>query len=312
MDTLTTNGAPPYPDVRKYEPALLTYENEVYRYDHSRNDEGAGGYSTNIFVKEYTLMEQLHGFAGVIDVFAVLYPQLQGIDFRAQAAQLKVPVYLIEGRHEARARAELAQQWFQALDAPRKQLIVFDTSGHGPLFEQPALFDTVMTRHRARLDPTRRVTDVTVSTVPRQARPVRGEWDRLRADGPLRERFDPAMLDGLPEPARRWLTHAIAPGTPLWRSGEVSMHGELRLGAWRRFTATQVVSPTAGYIWAARASVFGLPVVGYDRLSSGTAQMRWRLLGLLPVMTAAGPDITRSAAGRLAGELVPKLSGHSS
>jgi len=58
--------------------------------------------------------------------------------------------------------------------------------------------------------------------------------------------------------------------------------------------------------------VFGLPVVGYDRLSSGTAQMRWRLLGLLPVMTAAGPDITRSAAGRLAGELVPKLSGHSS
>ncbi|MEO8750098.1 MAG: DUF6544 family protein, partial [Allobranchiibius sp.] len=69
-------------------------------------------------------------------------------------------------------------------------------------------------------------------------------------------------------------------------------------------TATQVAAPPAGYIWAARASVFGVPVVGYDRLSSGTAQMRWRLLGLIPVMTAQGPDITRSAAGRLASEFV--------
>jgi hypothetical protein len=31
--------------------------------------------------------------------------------------------------------------------------------------------------------------------------------------------------------------------------------------------------------------------------------MRWRLLGLIPVLTASGPDITRSAAGRLAGEI---------
>ena len=31
--------------------------------------------------------------------------------------------------------------------------------------------------------------------------------------------------------------------------------------------------------------------------------MRWRLLGLIPVMTADGPDITRSASGRLAGEI---------
>ncbi|MEO9220173.1 MAG: alpha/beta hydrolase [Mycobacteriaceae bacterium] len=145
VDTLTSNGPPPYADVRKYEPALLTYENKVYPYDHSPNAEGAGGYSTNIFVKEYSLMEQLHNGAATIDVFAVLYPQLQNIDFRTQATQLKVPVYLIEGQHEARARAELADQWFRTLEAPSKRLIVFDTSGHRPLFEQPELFNTVMT-----------------------------------------------------------------------------------------------------------------------------------------------------------------------
>ena len=31
--------------------------------------------------------------------------------------------------------------------------------------------------------------------------------------------------------------------------------------------------------------------------------MSWRLLRLPPVMTAAGPDITRIAAGRMAGEI---------
>lgn len=31
--------------------------------------------------------------------------------------------------------------------------------------------------------------------------------------------------------------------------------------------------------------------------------MRWRLFGLVPVMTAARPDITRNACGRLAGEI---------
>jgi hypothetical protein len=30
--------------------------------------------------------------------------------------------------------------------------------------------------------------------------------------------------------------------------------------------------------------------------------MRWRLLGLVPVMAADGPDLSRSAAGRVVGE----------
>jgi hypothetical protein len=81
------------------------------------------------------------------------------------------------------------------------------------------------------------------------------------------------------------------------------MHGQIKLGQWRSFSATQVIAPPRGYIWAATARVAGLPVTGYDRLSSGTGQMRWRLLRLIPVMTAAGPDITRSAYGRLAGEI---------
>jgi hypothetical protein len=148
--------------------------------------------------------------------------------------------------------------------------------------------------------------------VPAAARRVREEWDRLSTGTTTAETFDPGMLAGLPEPARRWLGHAIAPGTPLWHTVELSMEGQIRLGSWRPFTARQVLSPPSGFIWAARTRVAGLPVTGYDRYSGATGEMRWRMLGLLPVMSSSGPDVSRSAAGRLAGEavLIPTVFRH--
>lgn len=148
--------------------------------------------------------------------------------------------------------------------------------------------------------------------VPAAARAVREEWDRLSLGTREAATFEPGMLAGLPEPARRWLEHAIAPGTPLWQTVELSMAGQIRLGRWRPFTARQVLAPPAGFIWAAKARVAGLPVTGYDRYSGATGEMRWRLLGLLPVMSSTGPDVSLSAAGRLAGEavLVPTTFRH--
>lgn len=143
-DKLTASGPPPYTDMLNYEPSL-TNDHKIYPYDHTNNSEGAGGFSTNLFVEEYTLMEQLHAFAGFFDVFTVLYPQLQEIDFRRDAAHLAVPVYLMQGRFEAPGRLGPAKQWFDLLEAPAKQLITFDTSGHRPLFEQPDLFHQLMT-----------------------------------------------------------------------------------------------------------------------------------------------------------------------
>ena len=142
---LTASGPPPYTDMLDYE-AALTNDPEVYPYDHSGNSEGAGGFSENIFVEEYSLMEQLHNLAAFLDVFTVLYPQLQDVDFRTDAAELEVPVYLVQGRHEAPGRAGPAEEWFGMLDAPRKQLIVLGTSGHRPPFEQPERFHQVMTK----------------------------------------------------------------------------------------------------------------------------------------------------------------------
>jgi len=143
VDELTSLGPPPYAEQGDLE-ATLSYEHEIYPYDHSRNSEGEGGFSENFFVSEYTLVEQIHLLGGFLDTFYVLYPQLQDIDFRIDATKLEVPVYLAQGVHEARGRAELADEWFTMLDAPHKEMVLFDTSGHRPLFEQPDAFKEFM------------------------------------------------------------------------------------------------------------------------------------------------------------------------
>jgi hypothetical protein len=118
------------------------------------------------------------------------------------------------------------------------------------------------------------------------------------------ESFDPAMVEHLPGPARRWLRHAIAPGTPLRRSVVLHQHGTIRLGSWRPFTASEALAPLEGFLWPVTTHLFGLPIHGFDRYSHGTGEMRHRVLGLLTVMTATGPDIDRSAAARHTSEII--------
>lgn len=120
--------------------------------------------------------------------------------------------------------------------------------------------------------------------------------------------FDPDSTRTLPAPVARWLRHAIAPGTRLRSGVQLSMHGDIKIRRWMPFTAKQIVA-TTGYIWAAEAGRFPIRIRGFDRYSAATGQMSWRLFGAIPVVSATGPDVTRSAAGRLAGEIIGLAPG---
>jgi hypothetical protein len=114
--------------------------------------------------------------------------------------------------------------------------------------------------------------------------------------------FSDAELEGLVEPVARYLTSAIAPGTPLARSARFTMRGSIKLGRrWVAFRAREVLAPHRGFLWSGRA-LGG--IVGSDRYLERRGVMDWRLLGLVRVAHAEGPDVSRSAAGRAGGEAV--------
>src|ERR1022692_4923125 len=141
-----------------------------------------------------------------------------------------------------------------------------------------------------------------LARVPMSNKPALDElWSSV---SPSQRTFERSQLSGLPEAARRYLTHAIAPGTPLASAVRLRMHGEIKLGRWLPFTAEQVIHWGRGMIWRATVRMYGMPITGFDRLLDGAGAMRWKLLGIIPIMTASGPEITRSAAGRVTAESV--------
>jgi hypothetical protein len=80
------------------------------------------------------------------------------------------------------------------------------------------------------------------------------------------------------------------------------MRGSIKLGRWWiPFQARQILAPLHGFVWAAR--VAGV-LVGSDRYAEGNGVMEWKLLGLVGVMRAEGPEVSISSAGRAGAEAV--------
>ena len=133
-------GPPPYDDLLDYEYTTM--------YEHSWNTypgmEHLSEMPFNSFVPENTVMDRINAARALFDVNWFVYPQLQDYDFRRDAPRLEVPVYIVHGRYEARGRDVPLREWFDVLEAPSKQLVVFEHSGHRPTFEEPDRFTALM------------------------------------------------------------------------------------------------------------------------------------------------------------------------
>ena len=134
--TLRENGPPPYADLFKYELAL-SHEHDWNRLPELRWAHGDG-------LDPVRAREHGHGQAQRLRCLPrhllCALSATPGVDFRDDVPSLDVPVYMVIGRHEARGRAVLADEWFAMLKAPAKERIVFENSGHRPSFEEPAAF----------------------------------------------------------------------------------------------------------------------------------------------------------------------------
>jgi hypothetical protein len=134
----------------------------------------------------------------------------------------------------------------------------------------------------------------------------RVEWERLAALQPQApERFDPAGIAGLPEPARRYFAYTIEPGAPLLPVAVIEMTGRFSLGSredprYQPIEARQILAAPEGFVWAMRSRA-GMPISGSD----SAKWTRFWIFGLVPVARQGGDsDHTRSAYGRYIGEAV--------
>ena len=136
-------------------------------------------------------------------------------------------------------------------------------------------------------------------------------WQRLAgAPQPGAARFDPSMLAGLPEPARRFFAYAIRPGAKLATTVEITMEGELSLGTqqdpgYQPMHARQLLAAPRGFVWQVQAGRGLMRMSGSDGMEGGRSWTRFWLLGTVPVARAGdGMDHLRSSFGRAVAEAV--------
>ncbi len=93
---------------------------------------------------EYGWLDRVYYLLGLMNTFNVVYPQLQEMDFRETATRIDLPVFIVLGRHDMNNPSRIPEEYFNLLEAPKKELIFFENSGHGMIWEESCLFHRLL------------------------------------------------------------------------------------------------------------------------------------------------------------------------
>ena len=124
-DQVLSLGEPPYRDmpwsnsvVLGYYPLLEASYTPPAAYIERGNGSGIGPFG--VLASEYAFIDKANVIRGLIDMFSLMYPQLQDVDFRTDVPALEVPVYVLDGAHELASRRDLALEWFEDSARPTR------------------------------------------------------------------------------------------------------------------------------------------------------------------------------------------------
>ena len=150
VEKLRDFGPPPYDDIYAYAYVMQHYEalEPDYSLIPSVEKIGEEHFSEigpwGVLGREYNLVDKVNVMRGLMETFAVVYPQLQQIEFRRDVKRLDVPVYMFRGASELAARNDLAVEWFNGLQAPRTRMDTLDHAGHAVLTERAAALRRIL------------------------------------------------------------------------------------------------------------------------------------------------------------------------
>lgn len=138
IDQLLDQGPPPYTDGVALK--SFRYISATYGMDTAALNPAPMSTVDGLFAVEYGLLDKLNFVWGLYSTFDVFYPKLYDIDLRETCEEMQVPVYIFLGRHDASVPEEPTLDYFKQLQAPQKELIYFEHSGHGPWQTENELF----------------------------------------------------------------------------------------------------------------------------------------------------------------------------
>ena len=147
LEKLTRIGPPPYGG-QDWQSKFMTERQLLGKFGGEYHGSSIGAFGVvlrNIVLsREYTLLDRINVFRGIFRSVRLLLPELMATDLFVEVPAVEVPVYFCLGRHDWEVPSVLSAKYFEALRAPRKRLLWFESSAHMPNTEEKEKFNRFM------------------------------------------------------------------------------------------------------------------------------------------------------------------------
>ena len=133
VSALVDLGGPPWPDAKTWN-AAKGWAGRMTRPADPSSGIRLNAMMDDLLGRGYT-REELQGILdGARHTISQLAPHRSDFDARVFAARIEIPVFVFQGEHDLNAATGLAIEWFDALEAPRKELHILAGGSHGAFY----------------------------------------------------------------------------------------------------------------------------------------------------------------------------------
>ena len=143
ITTLEKIGRPPYPE-DKHVSYLMKQRGILLQYGGSFKNKSVQKQFANASIiwtqEEYNVLDKINWVRGQYKSERVLGPEFRKVNFMNTATTLRIPIFLMQGRYDWQTPTTLVEGYFNTLQAPQKQLYIFEESAHIPIIEEKEKF----------------------------------------------------------------------------------------------------------------------------------------------------------------------------
>ena len=93
---------------------------------------------------EYSISEVTGLALGATRVVRTMWPEIATVKLDRDNVDFKVPILIFDGKLDQNTPAELVEGYYNKINAPYKELVWFEESGHNPLLDEPEKFKNLM------------------------------------------------------------------------------------------------------------------------------------------------------------------------
>jgi pimeloyl-ACP methyl ester carboxylesterase len=138
---LEENGLPPYDDGERYMYLL----SRLYHFSPRAPAQGRFDSMIMFSANEHTPIDSVNVYRGLYRGVMDVYPKVGELDFERDVTRVGCPLFIVAGRYDMTCVSTLAERWFLRVDAPMKEFVWFEESGHTACYTENDKFTEFMT-----------------------------------------------------------------------------------------------------------------------------------------------------------------------